>query len=86
LSFELDPEVAATLAAIAEQSGPLPPPPPVGDVESRRSALNAMLAWANNTAQPIADEVETTDHQLAVADGTTILARWFRLPSRRVLT
>jgi acetyl esterase/lipase len=81
LSFELDPEVAATLETIAEQNGPLPPPPPVGDIESRRSALNAMLAWANNTAQPVADEVETTDHQLAVADGTTILARWYRLPS-----
>ena len=40
-----------------------------------------MLGWANNTAQPIADQVETTDHQLTVADGTTILARWYRLPS-----
>jgi acetyl esterase/lipase len=81
LSFELDPEVAATLKAMAEQIGPLPPPPPVGDIESRRSTLNAMLAWANNTAQPIADEVEITDHELTVADGTTILARWYRLPS-----
>ena len=75
MSFELDPEVAATLAAIAERTGPLPSPPPVGDIESRRSTLNAMLAWANNTAQPIADEVETTDHEVTVADGTTILAR-----------
>ena len=81
MSFELDPQVAATLAAIAAQSGPLPPPPPVGDVESRRGALSAMLAWANNTAQPIAAEVETTDHEIAVADGTTIVARWYRLPS-----
>jgi hypothetical protein len=62
--LELDPEVAATLKSIADQSGPLPP---VGDIESRRSALNAMLAWANNTAQPIAEVVETTDHQLIVA-------------------
>jgi hypothetical protein len=53
LSFELDQQVAAALAAIAEQSGPLPPPPPVGDIETRRNALNAMLAWANNTAQPL---------------------------------
>jgi len=80
LSFALDPEVAATLKAMAEQSGPLPPSPPVGDIESRRGALNAMLAWANNTAQPIAEQVETTDYQLAVGGGT-ILARWYRLPS-----
>ena len=81
MSFQLDPQVAATLKAIAEQNGPLPPPPAVGDIQNRRSALDGMLAWANNTAQPIADEVETTDHQLAVADGTTVLARWYRLPS-----
>jgi hypothetical protein len=62
LSFELDPHAAATLKAMAEQNGPLPPPPPVGNIESRRSALNAKLTWANNTSQPIADEVETTDH------------------------
>ena len=81
MSFELDPEVAATLKAMAEQSGPLPPPPPVGDIESRRGALNAILSWANNTAQPIAYEVGTTDHEITVADGTTILGRWYRLPS-----
>jgi hypothetical protein len=63
--LELDPEVAATLKSIADHRGP--PPPPVGDIESRRSALDAMLAWANNTAQPIAEVVETTDHQLIVA-------------------
>jgi acetyl esterase/lipase len=40
-----------------------------------------MLAWANNTAQPFANEVETTDYELTVADGSTILARWYRLPS-----
>ncbi|HEY1635396.1 MAG TPA: alpha/beta hydrolase [Acidimicrobiales bacterium] len=83
MSLELDPEVAATLKSIADHRGPPPPPPPVGDIENRRSALNAMLAWANNTAQPIAEVVETTDHQLTVADGTMILARWYRLPSSR---
>jgi acetyl esterase/lipase len=40
-----------------------------------------MLAWANNTAQPIASDVETTDYELTVAAGSTILARWYRLPS-----
>jgi hypothetical protein len=40
-----------------------------------------MLNWANNTAQPIADEVETADHEVTVADGTALLARWYRVPS-----
>jgi acetyl esterase/lipase len=81
MTFALDPEVAATLAAIADQSGPMPTPPPVDDVESRRAGLNLMLNQANNTAQPIAAEVRTVDHEVSVADGTTILARWYHLPS-----
>jgi acetyl esterase/lipase len=81
MSFNLDPQVAATLQAMAEQSGPLPTPPPVGDIESRRVALNAMLASANNVAQPMADTVEMIDHKVTAADGTTLLARWYRLPS-----
>jgi len=81
MSFQLDSEVAATLTSMAEHSGPMPPPPPVGDVESRRTALNAMLAWANNTAQPLADEITTTDYEISVADGSAILARWYQLPS-----
>jgi acetyl esterase/lipase len=81
LSFSLDPDVATTLAAVAEQSGPLPPPPPIGEIDSRRIALNAMLTWANNTAQPVADEVEVTDYQVSVSGRSTILARWYRLPA-----
>ena len=81
MSFSLDPDVAASLAAVAEQSGPLPSPPPIGEIDGRRIALNAMLTWANNTAQPVADEVETTDYQVSVSDGSTVLARWYRLPS-----
>jgi acetyl esterase/lipase len=81
MSFTLDPEVAATLAAMAEQSGPVPAPPPIGDVESRRVGLNAMLAWANNEAQPIATEVELTDHQVTATDGTALLARWYHAPA-----
>jgi acetyl esterase/lipase len=81
MSFTVDPDVAATLQVMAEQSGPLPATPPVGDVESRRGALNAMLAWANNKAQPIADKVEIVDHEVTAADGTPLLARWYRLPS-----
>lgn len=81
MSFTPDPEVAATLAALAEQSGPESPPPPVGDVETRRTALNAMLDWANNIAQPVADAVEVTDHEVPVADRTAIRVREYRLPA-----
>lgn len=81
MTFAFDPQVAATLEAIANQTGPMPTPPPVGDVDSRRSALDAMLEQANNTAQPIAGEVEITDHEVTAADGTVIRARWYRLPS-----
>lgn len=81
MSFEFDAEVAATLQAIADSSGPMPSPPPIGDVASRRSTLNAMLEWANNEAQPIAADVETVDYEVTVADGTVLLARWYHLPS-----
>jgi acetyl esterase/lipase len=40
-----------------------------------------MLAWANSKAQPIADKVEIVDHEVTAADGTPLLARWYRLPS-----
>jgi acetyl esterase/lipase len=80
VSFSLDPEVAATLQAMAEQNGPLPAPPPIGDVDTRRGGLNAMLAWANNEAQPIAEEVEIVDHEVTAADGRKLLARWYRSP------
>jgi hypothetical protein len=44
VSLTLDPEVAATLQAMAEHNGPLPAPLRIGDVDSRRVGLNAMLA------------------------------------------
>jgi acetyl esterase/lipase len=81
LTFAFDPEVADALEALAESSGPLPAPPPVGDVETRRVALNAMLEQANNVAQRIDDEVEIIDYEVTTADGTRIRARWYRLPS-----
>jgi alpha/beta hydrolase fold len=52
MSFAFDPEIAATLEEMAAQNGPPPAPAPVGDVQTRRVALNAMLEWANNQAQP----------------------------------
>lgn len=47
MSFILNPDVAAVLAAVTESNG-APPTPPVGDVASRRPALDAMLDHFNN--------------------------------------
>jgi hypothetical protein len=71
MTFTLDPEVAVVL----EQAGPIPAPPPVGDVEARRGALNGMLEQFNNVAQPIAD-VDTVDFDVPAADGTQLRGRW----------
>ncbi len=80
MPFALDPEVAAVLAAAQQDSGP-PPQPPVGDVPARRTALDAMLGYFNNQAQPPARDVETTDYEVTAADGAALLARWYRRSS-----
>jgi acetyl esterase/lipase len=80
MTFTLDAQVAAVLAAATEQYGP-PPAPPVGDVASRRVALDAMLEYFNNEAQPVATKVDISDHSVVTPDGATLLARWYRQPS-----
>lgn len=80
MPFALDPEVAAVLAAAAEQNGP-PPAPPVGDVAGRRAALDAMLDYFNNQAQPAASKVDISDYSVVTHDGDPLLARWYHQPS-----
>jgi acetyl esterase/lipase len=63
-----------------EHGGP-PPAPPVGYVAGRRVALDAMLAYFNNQAQPVDSKVDIFDHSVTTPDGATLLARWYRLPS-----
>ena len=63
MTFTLDAQVAAVLAAAIEHNGP-PPAPPVGDVASRRVALDAMLEYFNNEAQPVADKIDISDHSV----------------------
>ena len=77
MTFVLDPEVAAVLAA----AGDLPPMPAAGDVEGRRAALNQMLEYFNNHVQPISTDVTITDHHVDTADGAQLLARWYQRPS-----
>jgi acetyl esterase/lipase len=47
----------------------------------RRAALDAMLDYFNNQAQPAASEVDISDHSVTASDGATLLARWYRQPS-----
>jgi acetyl esterase/lipase len=79
MTFTLDAQVAEVLAAAIARSGP-PPAPPVGDVASRRVALDAMLGYFNNEAQP-SGKVGISDHRVVTPDGAALLARWYRQPS-----
>ena len=80
MTFTLDAQVAAVLAAAFERSGP-PPALPAGDVASRRVALDAMLRYFNNEAQPVVGKIDISDHSVPTPDGAALLARWYRQPS-----
>jgi hypothetical protein len=80
MTFTLDAQVAAVLAAAIERSGP-PPVLPAGDVASRRVALDAMLGYFNNEAQPAAGKAGIADHRVLAPGGAALLARWYRQPS-----
>jgi len=75
MTFTLDAQVGAVLAAAFERSGP-PPALAAGDVAGRRVALDAMLGYFNNEAQPVAGKVDISDHRVLTPDGATLLARW----------
>jgi acetyl esterase/lipase len=76
MTFALDPELNAVLAAAFESNGP-PPMLAAGDIKGRRAALNPMLDYFNNQAQAPPDGVETADYQVLASDGTELLARWY---------
>jgi len=74
LAFTLDPEVAAALEPMAAAMGDVTPPP-VGDVESRRPVLEAIMAKAA-AAQPMPTDVKATDFHATAVDGDDVLRRW----------
>jgi len=51
-------------------------PPPVGDVNSRRQAIDTVMAQTA-AAQPMPADVKSTDFKVETADGSQILARWY---------
>ncbi|MEO3809186.1 alpha/beta hydrolase [Sphaerisporangium sp. B11E5] len=75
MGFALDPQVAEALAPIAEAMAGTTPPP-VGDVATRRAALEGLIAHTDQ-AQPRPADVTSTDHKLVTADGAAIRLRWY---------
>jgi acetyl esterase/lipase len=75
LAFTLDPEVATALAPMVAAMADVTPPP-VGDVESRRPVLEAIMA-ETAAAQPMPTDVTATDFHATAVDGGDVLLRWY---------
>lgn len=75
MPFTIDPEIGAVLAAFAQAGAP--PPPAVGDIETRvnnfLAGFNPLIA-ANYPAIP---SIVTKDYHIKSADGHELLARWY---------
>jgi acetyl esterase/lipase len=75
VTFALDPAVAKALEPMAAAMADAVPPP-VGDVDSRRPVLDAIMAQTA-AAQPMPTDVKTTDFHATAADGADVLLRWY---------
>ncbi|MEU0797081.1 alpha/beta hydrolase [Amycolatopsis sp. NPDC005961] len=75
MTFTVDPQVAAILAPMAEAMAAAPHPA-VGDVATRRVALEAMMA-ETAALQPTPADVTTTDFHAVAGDGAKVLLRWY---------
>jgi acetyl esterase/lipase len=75
MAFSLDPAVAKALEPMAAAMADAVPPL-VGDVDSRRPVLEAIMA-ETAAAQPTPTDVKATDHHATAADGSEILLRWY---------
>jgi acetyl esterase/lipase len=75
MALALDPQVAQALAPITAAMAGVTPPP-VGDVATRRAALEGLIAHAD-AAQPTPNDVTLTDYSLVTDDGATVRLRWY---------
>lgn len=75
MAWELDHQVAAALAPLAEAMAEQVPPP-AGDVAGRRQNVEALLATFF-AALPSVDDVKTTEHQATAADGHQVPMRLY---------
>ena len=75
MPFSLDPEFARAIAPMADAMAAVPPPP-VGDIATRRAVWEPIIGAAG-VAQPIPTDVTTTDHFATAADGAQVKMRWY---------
>ncbi len=75
MALQLDPEVAAALAALAPAAQTEPPPP--GDVATRRLNARYMFDQAASFL-PSSDGVEVQHFVARTEDGTTVPLSWYR--------
>jgi acetyl esterase/lipase len=75
VTFTVDRQVAAILAPMAEAMADAPHPA-VGDIATRRIALEAMMA-ETAALQPTPADVTATDFHAVAEDGTKVLLRWY---------
>ncbi|MFI8076179.1 alpha/beta hydrolase [Streptomyces sp. NPDC086033] len=75
MALSLDPEIAQALAPMAGAMADATPPA-VGDIAARRAMWEPIIGAAG-TAQPIPDDVKTSEHHTTADDGTQITMRWY---------
>lgn len=75
MALSLDPEIAQALAPMAGATADATPPA-VGDIAARR-AMWEPINGAAGTAQPIPDDVKTSEHHTTAGDGARITLRWY---------
>jgi acetyl esterase/lipase len=76
MTVEMDPEVAAAMAPIAEAAA-AQTPPPAGDWTTRRAAVDELIGAATAGWTPPAD-VTVSEHAADAEDGTRIGMRLYR--------
>ncbi|MFI6023675.1 alpha/beta hydrolase [Streptomyces sp. NPDC051287] len=75
MALGLDPEIAQALAPMAGAMADATPPA-VGDIAARRAMWEPAIGAAG-TAQPIPDDVKTSEHHTTAGDGARITMRWY---------
>lgn len=76
MPLQMDPEVAAAMAPIAEAAAQVTPPP-AGDWKTRRAAVDELItAFTGSWTKPT--DVEVVEHVTRTEDGATLRMRLYR--------